>query len=159
MSESINKRYKGFTLIEIIISMAIIVTIASSAAVIASSFRDKQNFNIAYDNLHTTLSQAKSYALSHVITECTADVGRLVGYEVYFEHNKKSYYIQEVCLLASGVEQFTQVGAETRLPEGIQLRNPVPPHGQIQVIRFKVLTGGSTADSSIEIKQDSRKKP
>lgn len=152
----IKKNKLGFTLVEILVVMAIIAILATSSVVISARFNRTQNINIAYDNLKTTLSQAKSYALFHVITDCNAGVGRLVGYQVNFEKNRHVYKIQEVCQPTSGAELITDVTDEIRLPEGVHFHDTGA--GEIPAIRFKVLTGGATSTSTITIKQGSKTK-
>lgn len=97
-------RVKGFTLIEILVAMAITVILASGTYVGFSRFNRQQNLNIARDTLYNNLSEARSNAMSQVITRCTIDQ-TLEGYQISFNASSTphSYTTQEVCRnLSSG---------------------------------------------------------
>lgn len=130
------KKNTGFTLIEVIISIAIIGIISSTTVVTFNRFSSRQNLNIAYDDVKNALSEAKSNSASQVIISCTEN---LLGYEVVFNAVNKTYSINEACSqpLADPVVKTY------KLPSGINFNNNVSPPS----IMFNTLTGGSNGGS------------
>ena len=87
-------RNKGFTLIEILVGMAIILILSSASYFGFVSFSRSQNLNIARDNLRNTLNEARSRALSQVVVNCSPNQ-TLFGHQIRFY---STYYeIEEVC--------------------------------------------------------------
>lgn len=84
----------GFTLIEILLVMAIIVILASGSYVGFVSFNRAQSLNIARDTLYNTFNEARSSAMSQVIISCSQNQ-TLFGYQIRF--NTAYYDIEEVC--------------------------------------------------------------
>lgn len=127
------KRNTGFTLIEVLISIAIIGIITSTTVVTFNKFTSRQNLNIAYDDMRNALSEAKSNSASQVIINCTES---LLGYQLVFNAANRTYSINEICSqpLADPVVKTY------RLPTGINFNNNVSPPS----IMFDTLTGNAT---------------
>jgi prepilin-type N-terminal cleavage/methylation domain-containing protein len=104
------KLRSGFTLIEILIVIAVIGIISSGSFVVLTKFSKQQGINIAHENLKNTLNEAKSSAQSNVVSKCTA--GILVGYQVEFNNldSTAPYNLKEICL-ESGVEKTYTIKA------------------------------------------------
>lgn len=129
-------RNKGFTLIEILVGMAIILIVATGSYVGFLSFNRAQSLNIAKDTLRNTLNEARSSALSQVILKCNSSQV-LVGHQVRFY---TSYYdIEEVCQNVSSPYAITwsQTKRVTLSPDITFNPNPAVP------ILFLRLTGGT----------------
>ena len=85
---------KGFTLIEILVGMALILILSSASYFGFVSFNRSQNLNIARDNLRNTLNEARSRSLSQVVVKCSGSQ-TLFGHQVRFYNTY--YEIEEVC--------------------------------------------------------------
>ncbi|MBI2621563.1 MAG: prepilin-type N-terminal cleavage/methylation domain-containing protein [Candidatus Levybacteria bacterium] len=143
----------GFTLIEVLLGMAIILIIASGSYVGFVKFGRQQNLNISRDNLVNTLTEARSNAMSQVITTTQSPNGckqpgtfrTLEGQRVSFDRttDPNSYLIQEVCRDASG--PYAPIVKRISLPLGTEFLS-TPPLGYIE---FKVRTGEAIASEIV----------
>lgn len=127
-------RSKGFTLIEILLAMAVILIISGGSYVAFTKFNQSQTLNSTYENLRNTLNEAKSSALSQVIFKCN-DLETLVGYQVKFNTLSipNTYSLQEVCQGVSG--KATNEVKKTSLPTDVTVTSSSSP------ILFLVLSG------------------
>ena len=129
---------KGFTLIEILLAMSIVLLIASGSFIGFKSFNQQQALSSTWDSLRNSFNEARSSAASQVIrTSVCSGVGQtLIGHQISFP-NDRSYELREVCQL--GTNPPTENLIKTvPLPPGVTF-NPVP---NPTFIRFVVLTGG-----------------
>ncbi len=127
----------GFTIIEIIIVFAVI-TILSSIGVAASiSYSRAQSLESAYQNLLTTLNQAKSYSVSqYKPRECQDKV--LEKYRIDLDVENSSYVFYVFC--ESQYEISTM-----NLPKDVTFSSSQTTS---RFFEFPILTGGVTADMS-----------
>ncbi len=141
---------KGFTLLEILLVMAIILLVSIGSLVGFRRFSANQNLNIARDTLLNTLNEAKAKALSQVVaTAACNQTGRaLVGYQVSFDFSTDPdrYFLQEVC---SGVTNFPIVKTIS-LPTGVNFESPPTPSSS-SPIRFYILSGEANNNAVIRI--------
>lgn len=127
-------RNKGFTLIEILLVMSIILLISAGSFVGFTSFNRQQTLSSTWDTLRNSFNEARSNAASQVIRTsiCNASVQTLVGHQLNF--HTTFYDLEEVC--QNGSTTSTPLIKRIFLPSGITFNpNPAP-------IRFVVLTGG-----------------
>lgn len=134
---------KGFTLIEILLAMSMVLLIASGSFIGFKSFNQQQALSSTWDTLRNNFNEARSNAASQVIRTnvCNSPGQTLVGHQLNFYTN--SYDLVEVCRTAGGAES-TPVIKTIPLPPGITF-NPVPNPA---FIRFVVLTGGISGVSN-----------
>lgn len=139
----------GFSLVEMLVIIGVIGIIASTTVAVFTRFNRQQNLGIAHKAIKNDLAQAKSYALSQVVRNCTAGV--LIGYEMY-RVTTSTYNIREVCqpALASGNDRIWPV--DKPLPSNVTFSNSFN-------IRFVVLSGGSPTGGSITLTSDGRSLP
>ena len=157
--------------------MGLIAFLATASTTLITNFNQRQAINIAYDDVQTALAQAKSYALSQVVTDnCNVSIDQaersagitttdeLVGYEVRFDTstNPNSYAVYEVCYIQGDptrVKYTDSLGdpikpvSEYELPKDIFFKMVNPPNPPAPV-RFKVLTGGATSNQIITIQTE-----
>lgn len=143
---------KGFTLIEIIIVMAIIVLMSSGSFVGFRQFGKQQDLNLAADNLRNTLNEARSDAASQTILTSTCDQASytLVGHQVRFVSSASPQYytLEEVC--AQGVNISENIIKRVNLPTNVTFTSaPSSP------VRFLVLTGNLSAQATITLNNGS----
>lgn len=92
-------RSYGFTLIEILLTIAIIISLSSASYFAFVQFNKGKNLNIAYGDFVNILSEAKSDSLSQVnVSLCTASQ-TLVGYQIVIDSSSSpnSYRLEIVC--------------------------------------------------------------
>jgi prepilin-type N-terminal cleavage/methylation domain-containing protein len=144
-----NTNSRGFSLIEMLVVIGVIGIMATSTVAIFTRFNQQQNITIAQKNLKNDLAEAKSSALSHIVTRCNTDPGNfpgvLIGYQVTFNVSARTYSLQEVCDLNSvaGPDQtpLTPAIKTKTLPNNI---NFVSAPQTSAYIRFYALSGGSS---------------
>ena len=86
-------RQGGFTLIEMLVVLAIIIIVTAIALAGQSGFnRTEALNNVAYD-IGLSLRQAESYGVANVINGVGSDVGNNIPYGLYFKANKPSSYV------------------------------------------------------------------
>lgn len=98
-----NQKSNGFTIIELVLVMAILSIIAGSSFVGFSQYNKTLKLNAEAENLKTNLNEAKSSALSGFINNCNNPGKSLYGYQLSIK-NASQYSISEVCAVA-GVPQ------------------------------------------------------
>jgi|SRR3989344_2008708 len=143
---------KGFTLIELLLGMAIILILASGSYVGYIRFNKQQNVNIARDNLVNTLIEARSNAISQVITTlppagCKQASRTLIGNQVWFDTttDPHSYLIQEVC--SDGINPYyTPTVKRISLAQGISFQSTPG------FVRFRVATGEVATPTTVIVK-------
>ncbi len=117
---------KGFTLIEILVSMAIILLLSVGSLVGFSQFGKRQSLNISRDALKNSLNEAKAKSQAQVIvtTQCKQSGRVLVGYQIRFNTvtNPDSYTLEEVC--TSGAVILPQVIKTVSLSKGVEFNSP-----------------------------------
>ena len=141
----LSKNGAGFTLIEILLAMSIVLLIASGSFIGFKSFNQQQALSSTWDTLRNNFNEARSNAASQVIrtSVCNSPGQTLVGHQLNFYTN--SYDLVEVCQNAGGAEPAPLPLIKTiPLPPGITF-NPVPNPA---FIRFVVLTGGISGVSN-----------
>jgi prepilin-type N-terminal cleavage/methylation domain-containing protein len=154
---------KGFTLIELMVVMVIVMILATMSFAGYSRFNQQQQINIVYENLKNDLAEAKSMAMSQAITKCQKETGVtriFLGYQIQFmppgnNPKKKSYRLEEVC--DQGVGDHFNTGTKIKTIElpttvwlSIDSSDPTDP----SYIRFKSLTGGVDAGAVITLEND-----
>lgn len=142
------KLTKGFTLIEIILAIAIIALISFGSYAGFQKFSKQQNLNLTMDTLRNSLNEAKSKAMSQVIvtSACKQATRTLEGYQVRFDASTNPdqyYYIEEVC---SGVA--AQTVKTIKLPPNVSFRTSPPPPS---LVRFLILTGLTNGPATITL--------
>lgn len=135
---------RGFTLIEIIVSVVIIMTITGIGVAGYSNFNTTQRVKQAAltlrNNLHLAQTKATSASTSSSPSLCNGDptVDMLLGYQVSFQSD--SY--EMVALCSNGPVESTRTPPIT-LPSGISF-NPLPSS-----ILFKALSQGIDTNTNI----------
>lgn len=117
---------KGFTLIEILISMAVILLLSVGSLVGFSQFSKRQSLNISSDALRNSLSEAKAKSQAQVVvtTQCRQSGRILVGYQVRFNTATEpdSYTLEEVC--TSGAAELFAVVKTVSLSKNVTFSSP-----------------------------------
>jgi prepilin-type N-terminal cleavage/methylation domain-containing protein len=108
----------GFTLVEILIAVAVLGVLASSTVVIFTSFSQRQSVNIAFDNVKNALNEAKSNASSNVVKNCADS---LDGYQISF--TARAYTLQEVCRAPGGGGLSVADIKTTQMPGNTRIDN------------------------------------
>lgn len=121
---------KGFTLIEILIVMVVILIISSASYVAFIRFNKQQRINSSYEEVRNTFNEARASALSQTINKCRQSY-TLVGHRIDF--TSTTYTLLEICDLA-GV-QTTYITKSKTLPSEVTLTANPPS------FLFLVLTG------------------
>ncbi len=122
----------GFTLIEIILTIAIMSIIVGSSYAALIKFSSQQTLNSAYGVLKNNLNLAKSLASSQVVN-CSPNY-TLVGYEMDFPLDNTTYEIKPVCQNTAGQKE-PKTPRSTKLPSGITIDSDFKP------ILFLVISG------------------
>ena len=133
----------GFTLIEILLAMTVVLLISAGSYIGFKSFNQQQALSSTWDTLRNNFNEARSNAASQVIrtSVCNSPGQTLVGHQLNFYTN--SYDLVEVCQNAGGAEPAPLPLIKTiPLPPDISF-NPANPAS----IRFLVLTGGISGGS------------
>ncbi len=136
---------RGFTLIEVLVSLSILFIIITTTFVGFKSFNQNQKLNSSVDNLKNILNEAKSSSLSQAIrttsAQCATSTKTLYGNKIVF--TSSTYEIQEVCKDSAGtLFHYSITGKLTTLPSGITL-SPVPSS-----FIFKVQAEGGGIDQA-----------
>lgn len=150
--QPLKMKNKGFTLIEILVAMAVFMLISASTYAGFSQFKTQQALNVAYEALRNTLHETKSYAQSQVVktTQCKASGMVLVGHEIEKVNGTSYYSIYEVCDIDS-IPPFTR---------GKLKDVQFSPEITITTftMRFNVITGNVVNPGTITVTQGSRNK-
>lgn len=90
---------KGFTLVEIMITLALIVTISTIGYVSYNQISGNTKFNNAYADLANALFEAKQSALSQIDTSsyCANNSLNIIGYQVEVKTEENKYELDMVC--------------------------------------------------------------
>lgn len=144
---------KGFTLIEILISMAIILLLSVGSLVGFSQFSKKQSLNISKDALKNTLTEAKAKSQAQVIVsaECKISGRILVGYQISFDTatDPDSYTLEEVC--TSGAAELTPDVKTVSLSKNVEFN--APPSTPV---RFLLHPGTVNTEARIGLRSGTR---
>ncbi|MEK9207685.1 MAG: prepilin-type N-terminal cleavage/methylation domain-containing protein [Patescibacteria group bacterium] len=112
---------KGFSLIEIVLVLAIIISISTIGYLSLGKFSKSQNLTYSYTNLLNDLNEAKSNTLSQVkSSKCTA-VQTLVGYEIATSTN---FYTTKVVCATNPSDSTTYTKTQVKkvtLPNNITI--------------------------------------
>lgn len=143
---------KGFTLIEILISIAIILLLSIGSLVGFSQFSKKQSLNISKDSLKNSLNEAKAKSQAQVIVtvQCRQSGRILVGYQISFNTttDPDSYKLEEVC--TSGAATLIAEVKEVFLSKGVEFNAPPPP------VLFLLHPGTVNDDAVIRLRSGTR---
>ncbi len=134
----------GFTLIEILISLAFMMIISSGGYFAFIQFNKTQSLTTAYDNINAALEEAKSSAVSQVKpTSCSGMT--LTGYQVTLttDTTPGGYKVEATCLDSLGVQRTFSNGDKT-LPQRATVSTTANP------IQF-LLSGSLNSASNITI--------
>lgn len=130
-------RYRGFTLIEIIVSVALLLLLSGLFIANYNGFSTAQTVRQSTSNLIMNLQAVRTSASAGVKpTGCDT----LVGYIVNFSSDAVTYTAQASCLVGDVGEIKTYT-----LPTGVKFAS-VP-----DTITFYALNGGASADQTIII--------
>ena len=116
---------KGFSLIEIVLVLAIIISISTIGYLSLGKFSKSQNLTYSYTNLLNDLNEAKSNTLSQVkSSKCTA-VQTLVGYEIAVSNSSiPNYYTTKVVCATNPSDSTTHTKTQVKkvtLPNNITI--------------------------------------
>jgi prepilin-type N-terminal cleavage/methylation domain-containing protein len=129
---SVIKKSRGFSLIELLVVISIMMLVLGGGIATYMSFNEKQTVLEATNQLRSYLLQAQSKARNGVMINCTLP---LKGYRVSFTNiaTPLTINVQELC--DDGTPQGV-VGSITthELPQGVSISN--------FVVTYKVLHGG-----------------
>lgn len=120
----------GFTLIEVILTIAIMSIIAGTSYTALVKFNSQQSLNSAYENFKNNLNFAKSNASSQV-TNCSS-TQTLVGYQMSFS-DSDTYKIDSVCQVSSGPPELRNARTSNLTDITISYTKPT--------ILFQVISG------------------
>ncbi len=144
---------KGFTLIEILVSMAIILLLSVGSLVGFSQFSKRQNLNISVDVLKNTLNEAKAKSQAQVVmtTQCKQSGRILVGYQVSFNTSTDpdTYTLEEVC--TSRAATLSQEVKKITLPKDVEFNSPPSTP-----VRFLLYPGTVNSSAVISLKSGTR---
>ncbi len=140
------KNNTGFTLVEILITMAVIFVASFGSFIAFNQFNNFQNLNNSHENFKNALNRTRSNTLSQVINKCnTSQI--FVGHQIRLNTltNPDSYTLEEVCQNAGGSEP-SYILQRFTLPSGISFTSaPANP------ILFLVLTGNVRNPATITL--------
>jgi Tfp pilus assembly protein FimT len=95
----------GLTLIEILVSSAIIMTVAGLGLAAYNDFNNRQILNSTADELKNNLRQARGWAMAGwKQSDCT---GTLSGYQISFIPNNYQYKVAVLCPNEIAVNTFS----------------------------------------------------
>jgi len=139
------KQNCGFSLIELLITLALISLITSASYFGFTQFNKYQNLNVTYENLKNALNEAKANSSAQVSRKCT-NIQVLVGHQVRINTSTAphSYNLEEVCQNLNLTES-TYVIKKLNVLSGINLSGPSSP------ILFLVLTGNVRNPANISL--------
>ncbi len=129
---------KGFTLIELIVTITIVLLLSGGAIVQYNAFTDNQRLKQAALTLKSNFRFAQSKAASG--TKPASGCSELVGWDVRFS-SSTSYEIQAQCTPQGSVGEITVA----TLPAGITF-SPVPA-----TITFRVLNQGVRTNPTVTL--------
>lgn len=116
-----NKISLGFTLVELLVAIAIIATISAVGVASFVSYGSSQTLNTTTLDVVNMLETARSRALTQVkppVGNCTSIEGDpeppLVGYQVTINNTNKTYTLDVVC--GNAINQESRI--EKKLPPG-----------------------------------------
>lgn len=139
---------KGFTLIEILVSMAIILLLSVGSLVGFSQFSKRQSLNITSDTLRNSLNEAKAKSQAQVVvtTQCKQSGRILVGYQIRFNTatDPDSYTLEEVC--TSGAATLNPVVKTVSLSKDVEFNSP-----PATPLRFLIYPGTINSATAITI--------
>ncbi len=139
---------KGFTLIEILISMAVILLLSVGSLVGFNQFSKRQSLNISSDALRNSLNEAKAKSQAQVIvtSDCRRSGRVLVGYQIRFNTSTDpdSYTLEEVC--TSGAAELFAVVKTVSLSKDVNFSSP-----PATPIRFLLHPGTINSASTVNI--------
>lgn len=143
---------RGFTLIEIIIGLAIISLLFLVGFASYQEFARRQALNTAYGQVKSSLELAQQLALSgEKPDDCTRAGKILSSYKVSFYSDRDSYEIHAVCRTTSAPFTDTEILKKTiQLPPGVRVSVTL-------AVSYKVLGQGKdpSIDQDFEFTQSS----
>ena len=139
------ERQQGMSLVEILVALALVAIISSSAYFGLNQFNRYQNLRTSYENLKNTVSEAKTNAQSQVSRRCTR-IQTLVGHQIRINSvtNPDSYNLEEVCLNLNSTES-------TYVIKTLNVTSDITLSGASGPILFLVLTGNVRNPGSITL--------
>ncbi len=137
LKKNLFKKNSGFTIIEIIIVFAVITVLSSIGVAASVRYSRAQSLESAYQNLLTTLNQAKSYSVSqYKPRECQDKV--LQKYRIDLDTTNSNYTFYVYC------ESQYEIST-TDLPKDVSFSSSETTSSFFE---FPILTGGINADTS-----------
>ncbi len=129
------KKNLGFTIVEIIVVFSVIAILSSIGVAASVNYSRAQSLESAYQNLLTTLNQAKSYSLSqYKPNECSNSV--LEKYLIELDVENSTYTFSVIC------ESPHEISS-TNLPKDVAFSSTEITS---RFFEFPILTGGIHAD-------------
>lgn len=152
-----NNQNHGFTIIELVVVIAILTLISVSSFVGFNKYNNTLKLNSEAENLKTNINEAKSSALSGFIYKCTASQS-LYGYKLSID-SASTYSLYEVCIdNGTGVKISNQLinkkfNLQTGLtfnPTGVSVTflavSGIPESSAV----FKLVNGSSSSSVSVD---------
>ncbi len=141
---------KGFTLLEILIVMSVILLISIGSYVGFIQFSRQQSLTSAWDSLRNNLNEARSNSMSQAILTdaCNQASQTLVGHQVrfYAPAGAPHYYsLEEVC---SSGSVTTALVRTVYLPSGVVFTSIPAPSSPL---RFLIITGAVSNPTTVTI--------
>lgn len=111
----------GFTLLELILAIAILVTVTSVGYSGLLQFRKNSDFNVATADFVNTLNEARADTLNQVKAGTCQPNNTFGGYQITFSNTYDNYTLQLVCVDSNNNPVTTTDIKTTQIPSTITL--------------------------------------
>lgn len=138
VSRIFNKQIKsslGFSLIELLVAIAIMVSLTMTGAFVFLQLNKSKNLNVAYGDFVNTIYEAKTDSLSQVKTSLCTPAQTLIGYQITIDKSSMPnfYTLGIVCFDPPVSDIFIQI-KKVNLPSDVTIdlfktSSPVRPAG------------------------------
>lgn len=142
------KKTSGFTLIELIVVIAVILVISITTLLNYNSYTDKQRVKQAGLTLRSDLRLTQTKAISGQKPFVCDEMTTLQGYTVAFSttcENGGCYTIQPLCVASSGIVDTSSELTTVYLPSGINFDHSYSP------VTFSAVTGVTDLTSNLSL--------